>query len=150
MEEIKREYRESEGDPMVKAMRKAIARSLAQQGPVAKTQDADAVVVNPTHFAIAMVYDTELAQVPVVLAKGKDEVAQAMIECARSLGIPVIRHVWLARTLYSTGKADTVIPKASYEAVAHVYAVINELKEMGHLDKEVELESLGDPPSSMS
>jgi len=77
-------------------------------------------------------------------------VAPGIVGFGRSLGIPVIRHGWLARTLYSTGKADTVIPKASYEAVAHVYAVINELKEMGHLDKEVELESLGDPPSSMS
>jgi type III secretion protein U len=84
--------------------------------------------------------------VPVVLAKGKDEVAQAMIRRARECGIPVIRHVWLARTLYASCRADTPVPISSYEAVAYVYAVVNELQSMGETQATVELESHGDPP----
>ncbi|MBC7501430.1 MAG: type III secretion system export apparatus subunit SctU [Herminiimonas sp.] len=146
MEEIKREYREMEGDPMVKGMRKQLARQWAMSDPVAKTADANAVVVNPTHFAVAMLYDGD-TPVPMVVAKGKDEIAQAMIRQARELGIPVIRHVWLARTLYATGQPSKVIPKSSYEAVAYVYAVISELRDANQLDREVELESDGEPPA---
>lgn len=148
MEEIKREYKESEGDPMVKGQRKQIARELANEAPAAKTEGANAVVVNPTHFAVAMFYDPNEAMVPVVLAKGKDDIAQAMIQRARDFGIPVIRHVWLARTLYATCRPDTVVPKSSYEAVAQVYAVVNELMALNEPGREVELESLGEPPAS--
>jgi type III secretion protein U len=147
-EEIKREYKESEGDPMVKGQRKQLAREWANEEPAARTQKANAVVVNPTHFAVAMFYDAAEAMVPVVLAKGKDEIAQAMIRRAREHNIPVIRHVWLARTLYATAQADSVIPKSSYEAVAQVYAVVNELVAMRDTGREVELESLGEPPES--
>ncbi|SFV13941.1 type III secretion system export apparatus subunit SctU [Pseudoduganella namucuonensis] len=147
-EEIKREYKESEGDPMVKGQRKQLAREWANEEPAARTENANAVVVNPTHFAVAMFYDPSEAMVPVVLAKGKDDIAQAMIRRAREHNIPVIRHVWLARTLYATGKADNVIPKSSYEAVAQVYAVVNELVAMQDTGREVELESLGEPPES--
>lgn len=146
MEEIKREYRESEGDPLIKGTRKQLARELVESDPVERTEDANAVVVNPTHFAVAMLYEPGETPVPMVLAKGKDEVAQAMIRRARKCGIPVIRHVWLARTLYATSKPDTVVPKSSYEAVAHVYAVVNELLEQGMTEPSAELESYGDPP----
>lgn len=147
-EEIKREYKESEGDPMVKGMRKQIALQLAMSEPVAKTGDANAVVVNPTHFAVAMLYDGVKAQVPIVLARGKDEIAQAMIKRAKECGIPVIRHVWLARSLYATGQEDTPVPKSTYESVALVYAVVSELQALGELDRVVELEMNGDPPES--
>lgn len=148
MDDIKREYKESEGDPMVKGMRKHLARELANSGPVAKTGEANAVVVNPTHFAVAMLYDVNVAPVPLVLAKGRDETAQAMIAHARERGIPVIRHVWLARTLYATGRQDVVIPKSTYQAVAHVYAVVEELRNTDQNGKEVELERFGEMPES--
>ena len=147
MEDMKQEFKESEGDPMVKGQRKQLAMELAQSGEAAQqTEGANAVVVNPTHFAVAMFYDGESVPVPTVLAKGKDMVARAMIARARQKGIPVIRHVWLARTLYATGRKGGVIPRVSYEAVAHVYAVIEELREMGELDRVVELNSDGSPP----
>jgi type III secretion protein U len=148
MEEIKREYKESEGDPMVKGERKQLAREWANEAPAARTEKANAVVVNPTHFAVAMFYDPDEPMVPMVLAKGKDEIAQAMIERARQFNIPVIRHVWLARTLYATCREDSVIPRSSYEAVAQVYAVVNELVAMKDEGRQVELESLGEPPES--
>ncbi|MCH8621959.1 type III secretion system export apparatus subunit SctU [Undibacterium sp. TS12] len=140
MEEIKREYKESEGDPLVKGMRKQLARQWASEAPVSKTSEANAVVVNPTHFAIAILFD-ESTPVPKVLAKGKDEVARAMIARAHECGIPVIRHVWLARTLYCACKMNSLVPRSSYEAVAMVYAAIREL--MHDKNAVLELESLG-------
>lgn len=148
-EEIKKEYKETEGDPLIKGQRKQLAREWAMSDPPSKTQKSNAVVVNPTHFAVALLYDPENgAAVPVVMAKGKDEVAQAMIRRARECGIPVIRHVWLARTLYATGRPDTYIPKSSYEAVAYVYAVVHELVAAKETDRMVELESDGEPPET--
>ena len=149
MEEIKREYKEMEGDPMVKGMRKQLARQWAMSDPVKQSSDANAVVVNPTHFAVGMLFDAD-NPVPIVVSKGKDANAQALIAEARRLGIPVIRHVWLARTLYATGRANKVIPKSSYEAVAYVYAVISELHAANQLNREVELESDGEPPERSS
>ena len=148
IDEIKREYKESEGDPMVKGTRKQLAREWANEQPAARTESANAVVVNPTHFAVALLYDPEAAPVPLVLAKGKDEIAHAMIARAHQLGIPVLRHVWLARTLYATGRPDTVIPKASYEAVAHVYAVIQEMIESDQHVPLTELETCGEAHAS--
>lgn len=149
MEELKREHKESEGDPMVKGQRKQLARQWANEAPAARTEDANAVVVNPTHFAVALFYDPSQPMVPQVLAKGRDETAHAMIARARELGIPVIRHVWLARTLFATCKPDMDVPRASYEAVAQVYAVVHEMMEMGVApgQREAELESHGLPPS---
>ncbi len=145
-EEIKREHKESEGDPLIKGQRKRLARQWANETPAGKTEDANAVVVNPTHFAVAMFYDAGEAMVPIVLARGKDEVAQAMIRRAHERGIPVIRHVWLARTLYATCRDDSPVPRASYQAVAQVYAVVHELVASGDVQREVELEAFGDQP----
>jgi type III secretion protein U len=83
-EDIKREYRDAEGDPMVKGQRRQLAQELADSPAVEQTDGANAVVVNPTHFAVAMLYDAESTPVPLVLAKGKDEVAQAMIRRAHA------------------------------------------------------------------
>ncbi|AKU22903.1 type III secretion system export apparatus subunit SctU [Massilia sp. MB5] len=149
MEEIKREYKESEGDPMVKGQRKQLARQWANEGPVARTEDANAVVVNPSHFAVAMFYDPAAGMVPQVIAKGRDATAQAMMARARLHGIPVIRHVWLARTLYAGCKPDMEVPRASYEAVAQVYAVVMELMQSGQGGTDVELESYGEAPPGM-
>lgn len=127
-DDIKREHKDAEGDPQVKGQRRQLAQELASTPAVESTEQADAVVVNPTHFAIALRYDAATAQVPVMLAKGRDEVAQAMIRRAHERGIPVIRHVWLARTLYATGAPARPVPRASYAAVAHVFAVIEQME----------------------
>lgn len=146
LDDIKREYKNSEGDPQVKGQRRQLAQELASTPAEASTADADAVVVNPTHFAIAMRYDAATTPVPLVLAKGRDEVAQAMIRRAHALGIPVIRHVWLARTLYATGVAARPVPRATYAAVAHVYAVIEELQRGAVPAGAVDLETTGLAP----
>jgi type III secretion protein U len=146
MEDIKKESKESEGDPMIKGKRKEIAQELANSPPAAQTEKANAVVVNPTHFAVAMFYDREQPMVPMVLARGKDEVAQAMIARAREFNIPVIRHVWLARVLYASCKPGAPVPRSTYESVAHVYAVVYELFKTKEFDRTIELESHGIGP----
>ncbi|HEY8608151.1 MAG TPA: type III secretion system export apparatus subunit SctU [Noviherbaspirillum sp.] len=147
-EELKQEFKEMEGDPQIKGKRKQLAREWANEDPVAKTEKANAVVVNPTHFAVAMYYDSGQAMVPTVVAKGRDEVAAAMVRRAMDHGIPVIRHVWLARTLYATCRANMVVPQSSYEPVAYVYAVIHYLKTMDQVGTLIELEKYGDPPAA--
>lgn len=146
-EEMFREYKELEGDPWVKGERKALARSLATSDPVSKTEGANAVVVNPTHFAVAMLFDPKSKPVPVICAKGRDEVARAMIQRAHDKGIPVIRHVWLARTLYATAKEDRPIPRPLFDPVALVYSVIEQMKEQG--GSYLELDSSEQPPRNI-
>lgn len=148
LDEIKREHKESEGDPMFKGTRRQLAQQWASEAPASRTEEANAVVVNPTHFAVALKYDEDSEPVPLVIAKGKDAVAQAMIARAHALRIPVIRHVWLARTLYATAKADSPIPKSSDEAVAHVFAVIQEMNERGDVIPYTELETRGEEPEN--
>ncbi|MCW7536987.1 EscU/YscU/HrcU family type III secretion system export apparatus switch protein [Aquabacterium sp. A7-Y] len=144
-EEVIREYKEMEGDPMVKGQRKQIAMELAMSGEAALTEDANAVVVNPTHFAVALYFDEQDTPVPVLRAKGRDAVAQAMIRRAHERGIPVVRHVWLARTLYATVKHGMAVPRATYTSAALVYAVVDELKKSGL--SYAECEGDGAPPA---
>jgi type III secretion protein U len=131
MDEIIREYKENEGDPMIKGERRALAQELANGDPVQQTGDANAVVVNPTHFAIALFHDPVTERVPRVLAKGVDGVAQAMIAKAHAKGIPVLRHVWLARTLYATTRTQQQVPQFTFMAVGMVYAVAELLRDQG-------------------
>ena len=87
-EEVKREYKESEGDPHHKAQRKALHRQLAQGGPARGVQKATAVVVNPTHIAVALRYDTEECEAPYLVAKGREADALALRREARTARNP--------------------------------------------------------------
>jgi type III secretion protein U len=129
LEDIIKEYKQSEGDPMIKGQRKQIAMEILNSDPVQATGTANAVVVNPTHFAVALFYKPGEVTVPMVCAKGHAETAQAMIAHAQSLGIPVIRHVWLARTLFATGKAGQFVPAPTLSATALLFAVVDYMRE---------------------
>jgi type III secretion protein U len=134
---------------MLKGERKALARQLANSKPKKqKTEGAAAVVVNPTHFAIALAYDAETIRVPVVCAKGVDETAREMIAHAESLGIPVIRHVWLARTLYATAKEDEAVPRPTFEATALVIALSQALRASGETHAVLDETAL--PPGALA
>jgi type III secretion protein U len=146
-EEMFREYKEMEGDPEVKGARKQIAYELANSDPVSNTENANAVVVNPTHFAVAMLFDPQKAPVPIVCAKGCDDVARAMIGRAQQKSIPVIRHVWLARTLYATAKEKKTIPRSLFDPVALLYSVVEQMKEQG--GKYFELDNSERPPNNI-
>ena len=123
-QEIKEEMKNTEGNPEVKAQQKKLARqrlmnSIAQQVP-----KADVVVVNPTHFAVALRYDTTEADAPVVMAKGVDFLAMRIRLLADQNEIPIIENPPLARGLYFQSKAGQQIPPDFYAAVAEVLAVI--------------------------
>ncbi len=127
-EEVKREYKESEGDPQHKAQRKALHRQFAQGGPARGMQKATAVVVNPTHIAVALRYDTQECDAPYLVAKGLEADALALRREAQRRGVPVVRDVSLARSLihYDVGEQ---IPEELYQAAAVVLRVAMESRD---------------------
>ena len=130
-EELKREHREQEGDPMVKGRRRARMRELAKRRMAVAVAKADVVVVNPTHYAVALRYDDKEDAAPVVLAKGVDEQAEKIREIARGNGVPVLSRPPLARALYKHVKEGRAVPSNLYRAVAEVLAYVYRLRQRG-------------------
>lgn len=125
-EEVRQEYKNAEGDPHNKAMRKALHQELALRGPARGVQKATAVVVNPTHIAVALRYEPSECDAPYIVASGRDEDAFAMRREAKRQGIPVVKDIPLARSLihYDVGEQ---IPEELYRAAAAVLkAAMNE------------------------
>jgi len=119
-DEVKREYKEADGDPHQKGERARMHREILEHSVLENVRRADVVVVNPTHLAVALRFDEESEQVaPEVIGKGEDELAQKMIEVAREAGVPVLRDIPLARSLYELHLGDE-IPEELFEAVAAV------------------------------
>jgi flagellar biosynthesis protein FlhB len=119
LEEFKRELRENDGDPAVRARRKAVHRSLVRSA-ITRVKEAAFVVVNPTHVAIAIDYRPPAIPVPVVLVRAADELALRVRDLARAHGIPIVENVSLARALYADTHAGLPIPLEHYVAVAEV------------------------------
>ena len=127
-QDLKNENKQSEGSPEVKMARRQRQRDLAR-GSVGKAmKDAQFVVVNPMHFAVAMTYDPDLAPAPVVLAKGRGETAAAMREMASEQGLPVLRYPQLARAIYFTTRANQMVREELYVAIASLVAFVLSLK----------------------
>jgi flagellar biosynthesis protein FlhB len=122
-EEVKREYKESEGDPQHKAERHRLHKQILEQRMVDAVRKADFVVVNPDHIAVAVRYDKEAQQAPLVVAKGERLLAERIKEAAREAGVPIFRDVNLARALRDVEEGDE-IPEALYEAVAEILRVV--------------------------
>jgi flagellar biosynthesis protein FlhB len=122
-QEVKRESKESEGDPSHRAERQRLHRELSEQRMVAEVRKADFVVVNPDHIAVALRYDREGDAAPVVIACGERLVAERIKEVARQAGVPIFRDVTLARSLRDLPEGEE-IPAALYEAVAEVLRVL--------------------------
>lgn len=120
LQDIKQEYKSSEGDPQIKSQRQQLAREWAQEGATKKAQEATVLVVNPTHVAIALKYDKQRSPVPTVTARGLDSTALAMRTAAQEAGVPVLRNIKLARTLLATTKNGDVVPRALFNIVAEV------------------------------
>jgi len=123
-EEVKEEHKDMEGDPHVRAARRARAREIANVKAVRDVHRADVVVTNPTHYAVALRYDVGEAPAPIVIARGVDHVALKIKQEARRHDIPVIENRPLARALYAESKTGQMIPENLYAAVAQVLAVI--------------------------
>jgi len=124
-DEVRREYRESEGDPLVKGQRRAIHRALAQGGPARGLAQANALVVNPTHFAVALRYVPGECEAPYVVARGHDRDALALRLEAESMGLPIVRDVPLARSLIRLELGEE-IPEELFHAAAAVLKVAQE------------------------
>ncbi len=130
-EEVKREYKEQEGDPQHKAERQRLHRDLLQHQMVEAVRTADAVIVNPDHIAVAIRYDEDTMDAPRVVATGQRLIAQQIKEVARKYGVPIYRDVPLARAL-SELELDQEIPEELYEAVAAVLRFVYDQREGGN------------------
>ena len=117
-DEVKREYKESEGNPEVKQQQRQLAQEISRSSPQQRLKNAKAVVVNPTHFAVALCYSAEVG-IPQVSAKGIDEDALALRAAAKALGLPILANPPLARALYTLELNDT-IPEALFPTVAAI------------------------------
>jgi flagellar biosynthetic protein FlhB len=130
-QEAKQEHKERDGDPQIKARIRAVQREMARKRMMAAIKKADVIITNPTHIAIAVVYDREKDLAPKVVAKGADFMAQRIKQIASQAGVPMVENVPLARTLYKTVKVNQYIPRALYQAVAEVLAYVYRLKSRG-------------------
>jgi flagellar biosynthetic protein FlhB len=127
-QEAKQEHKEREGDPQIKARIRAIQRDISRKRMMAAVKKADVIITNPTHIAIAIVYDRENMAAPKVVAKGADFIAQRIKKIAADAGIPTVENIPLARTLYKTTKVNQYVPRALYQAVAEVLAYVYRLR----------------------
>lgn len=118
-DEVKREHRESEGDPAVKAARRRAHQEALTGATLGAVKTASVVIVNPTHLAIALKYDESEELAPSVIAQGQGEMAKLIIEAARAYGVPIVRDVPVARALNELEVGDE-IPEVLYEAVAEI------------------------------
>lgn len=119
--ELKDEFKRREGDPQIRAKRREHQKALRKKlGSVQRVKDADVVVTNPAHLAVALKYDSKSMHAPQVLCKGADEVAARIREEAYRHGVPVVQNIRLARLLFRKVEIDAFVPEESYPAVAAV------------------------------
>ncbi len=122
--DVRQERKEMEGDPRQKAEMRRRAMEMLMQSMMAKIPDADVVITNPTHIAVAIKYDSEVSEVPLVVAKGEGYIAQKIKEIAREHNVPIIEDKPLARTLFKTTDIGGLIPVDLYSAIATILAEI--------------------------
>lgn len=127
-EEVKQEHKQNEGDPHVKGQRRRRQRELAHRISIGAVPKADLVVMNPTHYAVAIQYDDATMSAPRVIAKGADLLALRIRDVAKEHKVPVLQSPMLARALYAHAELDQEIPSALYTAVAQVLAYVYQLK----------------------
>ena len=128
-QEVKDEYRQREGDPMIRSRIRAVQREMAMKRMMSSVPDATVVITNPTHLAIALKFDRSM-QAPVVVAKGAGVIAQRIRAIANENDVPVVEQKPLARALYKSVDIDGYIPAELYHAVAEILAYVYRLKGM--------------------
>ncbi|MGH2638848.1 MAG: EscU/YscU/HrcU family type III secretion system export apparatus switch protein, partial [Rhabdochlamydiaceae bacterium] len=127
--EIKQEFRDTEGDPHIKSRRKQTAQEIAyQEGPMSARR-ARAIITNPIHLAVAIEYNEEKEPAPKIITMGQGIVANQIIRFGQEAGVPIMRNVNLAQTLFQKGKIGDYIPEETYEAMAEILQWLRHLKE---------------------
>lgn len=127
-QEVKDEYKQSEGDPQLKSKIKQKMREVSQRRMMAALPEADVVITNPTHLAVAIKYDKDKGEAPIVIAKGADLLAKKIRETAREHHVEIVENKPLARMLYFNVEIGSEIPKELYQMVAEVLAYVYQLK----------------------
>jgi len=127
-QEIKDELKETEGNPQIKAKIKEKQRRLSLRRMIFEVPKADVVITNPTHYAVALLYDRETMNAPKVVAKGKDFIALKIIEVAKENKVMIVENKVLAQTLYKTVDIDEEIPYDLYQVVAEILAYVYSIK----------------------
>ena len=128
MQDIRDEHKDTEGDPMIKARIRQLRQERARSRMMAAVPEATVVVTNPTHYAIAMKYEHQDMEAPVVVAKGADLVALRIRTLAEEHRIPIVENPPLAQALYATAEVDREIPVEHYRAVAEITSYVFRLK----------------------
>jgi flagellar biosynthetic protein FlhB len=127
-EEVKQENKDIEGSPETKSRIRKIQMQMSFKRMLQEIPKAKVVLVNPTHFAVAIKYDQATMDAPMVVAKGADHMAEKIMEVARAYGIPIVRRPELARTIFATVQLDDPIPQNLFVAVAEVMAMLHRLR----------------------
>jgi flagellar biosynthetic protein FlhB len=126
--DIKQEYKQIEGDPHIKSRQRQIQREVAMRRMMAEVPKADVVITNPTHFAVALKYDSKSMSAPEVVAKGQDFMALKIREVAREHEVSIVENPPLARLLYSSVEIGDLVPEDLYQAIAEVLAFVYKQK----------------------
>ncbi len=143
-QEVRDEYKDSEGKPEVKGRIRQLQREMAERRMMSAVPEADVIITNPTHFAVALKYDAENGQAPVLLAKGGDHTALKIREIANEHKITLLESPALARAVYYSTEIDQEIPAGLYLAVAQVLAYVYQLRQY-HAGKAKKPSMLKDP-----
>jgi flagellar biosynthetic protein FlhB len=128
LKDIKDEYKQQEGDPIIKQKLRAIRMERSRKRMMANVPDSDVVITNPTHVSVALKYDPLVMDAPEVVAMGKDKVALKIREIAKQHKITIVRNPPLARALFATAKVDEEIPVEHFRAVAQVIGYVYRLQ----------------------
>jgi flagellar biosynthesis protein FlhB len=121
-EEVKREHKQNEGDPLIRAQRRAMGRAMARRQMFQEVPHADVVITNPTHIAVALKYDPSRADAPIVLAMGQRKIAERIKAIAAEAGVPMVENKPVARALLASARVGAMIPAELYIAVAEILA----------------------------
>jgi flagellar biosynthetic protein FlhB len=128
-QELKEEYKQTEGNPQIKAKIKQKQRQMSASRMMKEIPKADVIIANPTHFAVALKYDQSEGEAPIVIAKGQDYVALRIKDIAKENSVEIVENKPLARTLYSTVDIGEPIPEELYQTVAEILAFVYKLKQ---------------------
>ena len=127
-QEVKEETKQTEGDPQLKARIRQIQREMSNARMMQEVPKADALIVNPTHFSVAILYDRDVMEAPEVTAKGTDHMALRMRTVARENNVPILERPELARDLYANVEIGETIPERFYKAIAEILAFVYRLR----------------------
>ncbi len=145
--DIRDEFKSMEGDPMLKGARRDLGQEWAREAPTQAAKDANVLVVNPIHVAIAIKYDAEETKIPIITGRGEEATAREMRNAAAEAGVPVLRNEQLARALLASDETDDFVPKEFFDIIAEVILWARQVSEqLSDTAKAEDLSNAMEPP----